>query len=92
MYIALRKIYTLCKFYIYVYDACVINKVLIYMVDDNATACTASSISIYLTILYVKRTSEYCLDIFFLFKLMLQLYALSFFFFFFFGKHFLQIV
>ena len=44
MYIALRKIYTLCKFYIYVYDACVINKVLIYMVDDNATACIASSI------------------------------------------------
>lgn len=55
MYIALRKIYTLCKFYVYVYDACVINKVLIYMVDDNATT-TVSIRSFKLT--YIKRLSE----------------------------------
>lgn len=55
MYIALRKIYTLCKFYVYVYDACVINKVLIYMVDDNATT-TVSIRSFKLA--YIKRLSE----------------------------------
>lgn len=55
MYIALRKIYTLCKFYVYVYDACVINKVLIYMVDDNATT-TVSIRSFKLT--YIKRLNE----------------------------------
>lgn len=55
MYIALRKIYTLCKFYVYVYDACVINKVLIYMVDDNATT-TVSIRSFKLT--YIKHLSE----------------------------------
>lgn len=55
MYIALRKIYTLCKFYVYVYDACIINKVLIYMVDDNATT-TVSIRSFKLT--YIKRLSE----------------------------------
>lgn len=55
MYIALRKIYTLCKFYVYVYDACVINKVLIYMVDDNAIT-TVSIRSFKLT--YIKRLNE----------------------------------
>lgn len=56
MYIALRKIYTLCKFYVYVYDACVINKVLIYMVDDNATSFIVSVRSFKLT--YIKRLNE----------------------------------
>lgn len=45
MYIALRKIYTLCKFYVYVYDACVINKVLIYMVDDTSPAVSILLVS-----------------------------------------------
>ena len=76
MYIALRKIYTLCKFYIYiyiciyiyVYDACVINKVLIYMVDDNATASIVFSIRLFNNLMLNAQAIIISIYIYFIFK------------------------